>query len=262
MSIYKMNDMNKSKAEELFNCWWDSLIPSALAGCMGHVWCNDEKNPDSAQIINADFCYFAGEPDKELALNMPEEFTRDFMVLVPLTDKWDRYLNEVYDDKITKVTRYAIKKEPDSIFDVDKLQSFVDRLDKKYKIVDIESDEEAYNKALEEKWSEDMCINYDSFKDYSERGLGVGVMHDGVLVAGASSYTVYPKGIEITIHCREDYRQRGLATVCGAALILKCLGRKLHPNWDARTMISVGLATKLGYHFNREYTAYDYDKRA
>lgn len=257
MSIYKMNDVNKRKIEELFRYWQDSLIPSAISGCMGYVWCNDKENPKSAQIINADFCYFAGEPDKELALNLPEDIARKNMVLVPLNDKWDIFLNEVYGDKIRKTERYAIKREPDSIFDVDKLRGVVDRLDNNYKIVDIECSEYIYNKALGEKWSEDMCINYNSFKDYADRGLGVGIIYNDEFVAGASSYTVYPEGIEITIHCRKDYRQKGLATVCGAALILKCLTRKLHPNWDARTMISVGVATKLGYHYDRPYTAYD-----
>ena len=49
----------------------------------------------------------------------------------------------------------------------------------------------------------------------------------------------------------------GLASVCGAKLILECQERKLYPSWDAQNLWSVALAEKLGYHFSYEYTAYE-----
>ena len=42
------------------------------------------------------------------------------------------------------------------------------------------------------------------------------VLKDGELVAGASSYSTYDKGIEIEIDTREDHRRKGLAYACGA----------------------------------------------
>lgn len=51
------------------------------------------------------------------------------------------------------------------------------------------------------------------------------------------------------------YRQRGLAYVCAAKLILECLERDLYPSWDAKTKISVALAEKLGYHYSHTYTS-------
>ena len=45
--------------------------------------------------------------------------------------------------------------------------------------------------------------------------------------------------------------------VCAAKLILECLDRDWLPSWDAQNLMSVGLAKKLGYHFDREYTAYE-----
>ena len=59
------------------------------------------------------------------------------------------------------------------------------------------------------------------------------------------------------IDTRQDYRRRGLATICGAALILECLARGLYPNWDAHNRESIALAQKLGYVFDREYTCYE-----
>lgn len=257
MSIYNISEKNKFKIEKLFDNWTDSLIPSAISGCMGYVWCDDEVNPKSAQIINAGFCYFAGEPNEELSFNMPDDIVGEEIILVPLNGKWDRYLCDMYEERITPGTRYAIKRESDTIFNIEKLEGFISRLDNNYSIKDIECNEDIFNQAIAEKWSEDMGINFKSFDDYAKRGMGIGIVHNGKLVAGASSYTVYPEGIEITIHCMDEYRQRGLATVCGAALILKCLKKNLHPNWDARTMISVKLAEKLGYHFYRQYRVYN-----
>lgn len=76
------------------------------------------------------------------------------------------------------------------------------------------------------------------------------------LAAGASSYTSYDDGIEIEIDTHPDFRRRGLATACGARLILYCLAGGLYPGWDAANPESVALATKLGYHFDHEYDAY------
>ena len=94
------------------------------------------------------------------------------------------------------------------------------------------------------------------------------VLKDKIPVAGASSYSAYRGtdrrdeagkngGIEIEIDTREDYRRQGLASVCGARLILECLDRGLYPSWDAQNRWSVSLAEKLGYHFSHEYTAYE-----
>lgn len=69
-------------------------------------------------------------------------------------------------------------------------------------------------------------------------------------------YTIYPGGIEIEIDTKPDYRGRGLATACGAALILECLRRGLYPSWDAHDLRSVALAEKLGYHRDHPYPVY------
>lgn len=87
--------------------------------------------------------------------------------------------------------------------------------------------------------------------------LGAVILKDGHPVSGASSYSGYQGGIEIEIDTREDYRRKGLATVCGAKLILECLDRGWYPSWDAQNKWSVALAQKLGYHYDREYTAYE-----
>ena len=83
------------------------------------------------------------------------------------------------------------------------------------------------------------------------------IFHEGEPVAGASSYSSFDGGIEIEIDTKAEYRRRGLATACGAKLILECLDRGWYPSWDAQNPWSLALAEKLGYHFDREYTAYE-----
>ncbi|MCM1200726.1 MAG: GNAT family N-acetyltransferase [Bacteroides fragilis] len=77
-----------------------------------------------------------------------------------------------------------------------------------------------------------------------------------------AEYTIRPIDEALYAYCqkidtKKEYRRRGLATVCGARLILECLDRGLYPSWDAQNPWSVVLAQKLGYHFDREYTAYE-----
>ena len=88
-------------------------------------------------------------------------------------------------------------------------------------------------------------------------GWGVVILKDGEPVSGASSYSGYLGGIEVEIGTREDFRRKGLACICGAKLVLECMERGLYPSWDAQNLWSAALAQKLGYHFDKEYPAYE-----
>ncbi len=86
---------------------------------------------------------------------------------------------------------------------------------------------------------------------------GVAALRGNELLAGASSYARSRDAIEIEIDTREDMKNRGLASACGAALILEFLERGLYPSWDAHTEISAALAEKLGYHVSHPYVVYE-----
>ena len=117
-------------------------------------------------------------------------------------------------------------------------------------------DMEAYTLLGEAAWSQDLVGLFQDGADFPRRGLGVVAWHGGEIVAGASSYAVFDGGIEIEIDTRPDFRQLGLATACGAALVLSCLERGLYPSWDAHTSISLHLAEKLGYVSAGPYLVY------
>lgn len=159
-----------------------------------------------------------------------------------------------YGQRARCITRYAIKKETD-VFDQAQLQTFWLSLPAQYTICMI--DEKFYYLCRANTWSRDLVSQYADYKMYQELGIGVVILHQGELAAGASSYAAYRGGIEIEIDTKEEYRRRGLATVCGAELILQCLQRGLYPSWDAQNPWSAALAEKLGYHFDHEYPAYE-----
>jgi len=140
-------------------------------------------------------------------------------------------------------------------FDVGKLKQASSELSDGYELKLLEADE--YVLCQNNRWANDLISQFKDYDTYKKLGLGVVVLKDGELVAGASSYSRYNGGIEIEIDTREDHRRKGLAYACGAKLILECLEKGLYPSWDAQNMWSVALAEKLGYHFSHEYTAYE-----
>lgn len=201
-----------------------------------------------------DFAFYAGNPSEELIRLKPGSCKQDFIIMVPQNDAWAELIEKCYGDKAKKVTRYAIKKEPD-IFNVEKLQQAVVNLPVGYELKVIEEVE--YNMCRNNGWARDLVSQYRDYDTYKRLGLGAVVLRKGELVAGASSYSTYGEGIEIEIDTREDHRRKGLAYACGAKLILECLKKGLYPSWDAQNKWSVALAEKLGYHFSHEYTAYE-----
>ncbi len=240
------------KVDELFENWDESLIWSCLQGVMGEIHTN--ATDDAAMAVLGDFAFLAGNPSEEL---IGFEFmggVPEFIIAVPQDDEWAALIERYYGDKARKVTRYAIKKEKD-IFDVQGLEQAVLSLPEGYELRMLEEFE--YNLCRNNAFANDLVSQFKDYDSYKRLGLGVVVLKDGELVAGASSYSRYNEGIEIEIDTREEHRRKGLAYACGAKLILECLKRNLYPSWDAQNKWSVALAEKLGYHFSHEYTAYE-----
>lgn len=250
--IYRID--NTDCVTDTFNGWEETMIWSCLQGVMGHIYADDREKPSSAMAILGDFCFLAGVPDAELASYKPEWCTQDFIIIVPQNRQWGEVIEKCYGDKARKVVRYAMKKEPD-VFDRDRLEDMAGKLPSEYTLRRI--DEYVFLECRNEDWCRDLVSQFDDYNAYREKGLGVVVMRDSALVAGASSYTAYQGGIEIEIDTKKEYRRRGLAAVCGARLILECLDRGWYPSWDAQNLWSVALAKKLGYHFSHEYEAYE-----
>lgn len=241
--------MVNDKAVALFDNWDEAMIWSCLQGYMGNMRVNDESNPVSAIIDIRDFCFCAGIPDIDLL-----QAICGFKLLIPQNESWEAQIESCFGEKAKKLLRYAIKKEADA-FSKEKLAAYIKSLDDCYEIKLF--DAETIQLAQSESWSVDLCSQFRDFSDYQEYAVGVAILHHGKLVAGASPYAIYQNGIEIEIDTKLEYRGKGLATACGAKLILECLERNIYPSWDAHDLRSVHLAEKLGYHLSHPYVTYE-----
>ena len=248
--IYKLQA--PSVATHLFEGCSDTCILSALQGIMGEIYADHPTSPNSAMAVMNVFVFPAGKPNAELALFKPESFKSEHAVFVPQNEEWQACIEQVYGEKAEKFSRFAIRKDP--VFDSEKLLGFTKNIPDTVGLCLI--DQALYHQCLSEEWSKDFVCNYPDFATFAKIGLGAVAVENGKILAGATSYSSYDGGIEVEIITHEHHRQKGLATACGARLILECLQRNLYPNWDAATRISVALAEKLGYQFSHEYTAY------
>lgn len=238
----------------VFSGMENAMIQAFLQGHMGRAWADHALYPTCARIMVGDMAFFAGcsgsEAARELVTDIPSWFRSEELYINPETAGWAALIEACYPGRCHKFERYAFRHERDC-FDRANLEKLVASLPAGYEIRPI--DEEWYWKVMGHAWSRDLCSLFDSAEDYVRRGLGFCVIHEGQVVAGASSYTLYDDGIEIQIDTREDHRRKGLAAACGAALILECLRRGIRPAWDAANIASVRLAEKLGYHLKGPY---------
>lgn len=241
--IYEIKDA--AKVKHMFEGWknlFDVLDVEI------RIFVTDPDAPRSALVSSScDGIFLAGEPDKELV----EYGELGHDAVTPYNEAWEKLIRECYPEA-ESTTHYAMHRCKD--FDREKLQSFVDALPKGYEIKRIDSGICDLISADDEL--EVLMGEFDTKEAFLEKGRGFAVLKDGKVVAGASSYYCYRYGIEVQIITQPSERRMGLATAVGAKLILSCVEDGLEPLWDAVSMISVNLAEKLGYRFDREYTRY------
>lgn len=246
------------KATEIFGGWQETILWSCLQGIMGDVFVTeDAEYASSAAAWLGDFCLLGGTPDRNLIggiASRMRETGQKFLILVPKDETWADAIESCFGDQVRRIVRYAIKKEP-GIFDRGRLNRAILTVGEEFELSMI--DGRLYEACLSEGWSRDLVSQFPKYEDYRKLGLGVVVLKDGRPVSGASSYSRYREGIEIEIDTKPEYRRKGLAYACGAKLILECMERGLYPSWDAQNPASVALAEKLGYHFDKEYPAYE-----
>lgn len=243
-----------SKIDACYQDWGESMLWSYFQNIMGEAYADHREHPQSAIVYVNCFAFAAGKPNELLVQNWYDEKVDSFAIIIARDASWNPIVQAVGKENCRRVERYAIKKEQDC-FDIELLNNFVEQLDEQYELKPI--DEKIYNTCKNYDWSVDFVHGYKDYDEYRKHGLGVVAFHDGEMVAGASSYSSYQGGIEVEIDTKEAYRRKGLATACGAKLILECLKRGLYPSWDAQNRGSLALAEKLGYHYSHTYTAYE-----
>lgn len=252
MAIFEIKD--KQVIRLLFDGWKQTFVWSCLENCMGTVYADDLYQPQSAKILLGGFCFFAGKVNSEIINHRPENYTSEFIIMVPDNKKWGAAIKDAFAKKAEKRMRYSTKKDK-SLLDKTQLAQFVASLDPEYELAQV--DEELFNKAKGQEWSSYLGGCYYSYQDFENNGLGFVIMKDGEIVSAASTYFYYLGGIEVEVDTKESERRKGFAKICASKLILECLSKGWYPNWDAHNKESLELAKKLGYEFDFEYPVYE-----
>lgn len=214
--IYEADLNEREKLFSMFENMKDTCILSCLQGHMGKAWVDDLENPTVAQMIVGDFVFYAGDPTikeaDELLYNLPES-----ILAIVDTDEWKSRIETVHKGSIEKIQRYKFRKNPRDL-DRNHLKTFLATLPEGYELKRI--DESLAKEASLHEISEDFTGQFNSVDDYVNRGVGFCILHDGQVVCGASSYSIYDDGIEIEVGTHFKHRRKGLAKIASAALII------------------------------------------
>lgn len=233
----------------------DVPLWSCIEGKMGKAWVDQKENPAIAIIVVGDFCYLLGRITSNNVEYKIDELLEKCKGKIIITDdsSWVSTIESFYPNHLKRFSRYSIKRELD-VFKKSILDRYIDAIDCEFNINKI--DESLYFKIVEDNFMADCCSNYSSLEDFLRNGIGYAIVHNGVIISAASSYSYCEGNIEITIGTRNEYRRKGLALAVASKLILDCMEKNIYPRWDAANLESVALAEKLGYHFDKEYEVY------
>lgn len=223
-------------------------VAAVIDGGMGNVFTDVPHDPNVA-LAELDFQFLAGDPTHAAARPLLKLLRPGRSIIAP-TAGWRDLLYSVFPGRMATTTREAFTADA---FDVKKLQVMVNSVPATIAVRPVRLDEvQRFVSELDHS----LAYNFNSYMDFITNGVGIGALHDGHFVAGASSYAVGGGLLEIQVCTRPDYRRRGLARAVAASLMLHCLERGLQPCWDAAGDQSAELARQLGYRSLGKYSAY------
>ena len=245
----ELDSDNRASLRKLFDrypCVHGS-VAAVIEGGMGRAFADAQEDPRVALAV-LDFHFLAGDPLHANALLLFKLLQPGNVVIAP-TPAWQHLVTETYPNALAVYRREAFQAEQ---FDIDKLRRFCQ----------VPSGFELRQVRLEEatQFATDLdpalIYNFRSHEEFITRGVGIGILHQGKFVSGASSAAVGGRKFEIEIHTQPKFRRRGLARAVAAALILYGLERGLEACWDAANEPSANLARQLGFHPTGKYEAY------
>ncbi|MAT97079.1 MAG: hypothetical protein CL608_08055 [Anaerolineaceae bacterium] len=228
----------------------DMSIPCIVEGQMGQAFVDDLAQPTSYHVVIGPFHYFAGSSDAPQAQTMMADFPA-YNLLMPSAPGWAELARQQFGDALQTNMRHSFSSDSLS---TDHLNQMLNDSSFKGKIVALNATAASQLSATSQLYFD--LADFDSAEDFAARGLGFVALVEEQPVGIAYSSLVCSQGIEISIFVDETHRRQGIATALGASLLLACLTRGLHPNWDAANPESVKLATKLGYSSLDSYEAY------
>ena len=245
----ELDSDNRASLRRLFDrypCVHGS-VAAVIEGGMGRAFADAQEDPRVALAV-LDFHFLAGDPLHANALLLFKLLQPGNVVIAP-TPAWQHLVTETYPNALAVYRREAFQAEQ---FDIDKLRRFCQ----------VPSGFELRQVRLEEvtQFATDLdsalIYNFRSQEEFMTRGVGVGILHQGRFVSGASSAAVGGGKFEIEIQTHRQFRRRGLARATAAALILYCIEHGIEASWDAANEPSAALARQLGFHSTGKCEAY------
>jgi GNAT superfamily N-acetyltransferase len=248
--LIELDSDNRAFLRRLFDrypCLHGS-VAAVREGGMGRVFVDSHGEPRVALAV-LDFHFLAGDPQNENATPLVQLLHPGDVVVTP-TAAWQRLLAATYPGELAGYPRETFQAEG---FDVDKLRQFCQGLPPGFELRQVHLAEVTQFAA---DLDSALVYNFRSHEEFITRGVGLGILHHGTFVSGASSAAVGGGKVEIEIQTHPQFRRRGLARAVAAALILYCLEHALEPCWDAANEPSAALARQLGFRSTGKYEVY------
>ena len=248
--MIELDSDNRASLRRLFDrypCLHGS-VAAVIEGGMGRVFADAQEEPRVALAV-LDFHFLAGDPLHANALLLFKLLQPGGVVIAP-TPAWQHLVAATYPNALAVYRREAFQAEQ---FDIDKLRLFCQALPVGFELRQVRLEEVTQ---FATDLDPALIYNFRSPEEFITRGVGLGVLHQGMFVSAASSAAVGGGKLEIEIQTHRQFRRRGLARAVAAALILYCLEHGMEACWDAANEPSAALARQLGFHSTGKYEAY------
>ena len=234
----------------------DMSIPCVIEGQIGQAFVDDLEQPTICHVVIGPFHYFAGTAVSSPAQTMMADLPA-YNLLMPSTPGWAELARQQFGEALQTNVRHSFSSDSLSAGHLNQLLN-----DSSFQGEIVAIDATVANRLSTTSQLYFDLADFDSAQDFATRGLGFVALVDAQPVGIAYSSLVCSQGIEISIFVDEAHRRQGIATALSARLLLACLQRGRHPNWDAANPESVKLATKLGYRSVGTYEAYFHTQNA
>jgi RimJ/RimL family protein N-acetyltransferase len=224
------------------------VVAAVIEGGMGRVLADAREEPSVARAV-LDFHLLAGDPHHANATLLFESLKPGNTIVAP-TPAWRQRVAATYPNALTVYRREAFQAEQ---FDTDRLRRFIHALPGGFELRQVRPEEVAQ---FATDLDRALIYNFRSPEEFITRGVGMGILHQGRFVSGASYAAVGGRKFEIEIQTQPQFRRRGLARAVAAALILYGLEHRMEACWDAANEPSSALARQLGFYPTGKYDAY------
>lgn len=251
MPLEEIDAPNRKILVPLFqNCAYDQvLIGSVLEGNFGRAFADSASQPTTARLDSGAFTMLGGNPlaacVRDLLSLAPIEY------VTPQNERWRQLLQGEFGNRITPLTFVnfsPVTLHPAHLASLSR--GLPDGLEHK------RIDQSLAERLAGDTGNDNFMENYNSIRDFLERGVGFCILFGSKIVSAASAMAQCRNAIDIEIETQPDFQKRGLGTVVGAKLVFHCLERGIKPHWLAANAVSEKLALKLGFTPGESYETF------